>query len=174
MSLEQTLCFKYPRKVARDNTLKYNWRTLQLLPDGIRPSYAGLQVEVQEDLEGRLLVQYLGQTIPTHEAPPRPGLLRATNAAPPDDPRRSQCASGARCRWQDSLAPLETGERPTGPSGLASPRRKSTEGPRLDRGPYGKRCNRPSFEASPFGQSPGSWASPGTPRRSTPSLKAPL
>ena len=82
VSLEQTLCFKYPRKVARDNTLKYHRRTLQLLPDGTRPSYAGLQVEVQEDLEGRLLVQYLGQTIPNQEAPPRPSLLKTTNSRP--------------------------------------------------------------------------------------------
>ena len=31
---------KHTRKVARDNTVKYNWRTLQLLPSTERPSYA--------------------------------------------------------------------------------------------------------------------------------------
>ena len=30
--LERVLCFKYRRRVARDNTVRYRWRTLQLLP----------------------------------------------------------------------------------------------------------------------------------------------
>ncbi len=136
VSLEQTLCFRYPRKVARDNTLKYHRRTLQLLPDGTRPSYAGLQAEVQEDLEGRLLVQYLGQTIPNQEAPPRPSLLKTTNSAPPDEHHRGPMAR-QRTLWEEG-------------------------------------CNRPGFVVLPFGQSPGSWASTGTPRRSTPRLKASL
>ena len=67
VSLHGILCFKHRRKVSRDNTVKYNRRTLQLLPDGTRPTYAGVQVEVQEDLDGRLLVQCQGQTIPSQE-----------------------------------------------------------------------------------------------------------
>ena len=46
--LDQILCLKNPRKVARDNTVRYQWHTLQLLPSTERPSYAGLQVEVLE------------------------------------------------------------------------------------------------------------------------------
>ena len=46
--LDQILCLKRPRKVARDNTVKYQWHTLQLLPSTERPCYAGLQVEVLE------------------------------------------------------------------------------------------------------------------------------
>ena len=42
MSLDQILCFKHRRKVSRDNTIKYNRRTLQLLPGGTRPTYAGV------------------------------------------------------------------------------------------------------------------------------------
>ena len=80
-AVDQVLCFKHRRKVSRDNTIKYSRRTLQLLPSKTRPTYAGVQVEVQEDLDGRLLVQYQGQTIPTQEAPPRPGLLRAAAVA---------------------------------------------------------------------------------------------
>ena len=30
--LDSVLCFRHSRKVARDNTVKYRWRTLQLLP----------------------------------------------------------------------------------------------------------------------------------------------
>ena len=34
--------------MARDNTVKYQWRVLQLLPEAERPSYAGLRVDVLE------------------------------------------------------------------------------------------------------------------------------
>ena len=65
VSLDQILCFKHRRKVARDNTVKYNWRTLLLLPGKERPSYAGAQLEVHEGLDGQLLVQDQGRTTPT-------------------------------------------------------------------------------------------------------------
>ncbi len=79
LQLAGILCLKHRRKVARDNTVKYNWHTLQLLPSMERPSYAGVQVEVQERSDGRLVVRYQDRTIPTQEAPPRPGVLRAWN-----------------------------------------------------------------------------------------------
>ena len=82
VSLHQILCFKHHRKVSRDNTIKYNRRTLQLLPGRTRPTYAGVQVEVQEDLEGRFLVQYQGQTIPTQEAPAAPGSAESSRCRP--------------------------------------------------------------------------------------------
>ena len=37
LCLSEILCFKHTRKVARDNTVKYHWRVLQLLPDRERP-----------------------------------------------------------------------------------------------------------------------------------------
>jgi len=40
LDMAAILCFKHHRKVARDNTVKYKWRTLQLLPAPDRPSYA--------------------------------------------------------------------------------------------------------------------------------------
>ena len=38
LHLERILCFKHTRQVARDNTVKFQWRTLQLLPGEDRPS----------------------------------------------------------------------------------------------------------------------------------------
>ena len=38
LSLTETICIKHTRKVARDNTVKYHWRVLQLLPGMNRPS----------------------------------------------------------------------------------------------------------------------------------------
>jgi hypothetical protein len=71
--------FKHRRKVAKDNTVKYNWRTLQLLPGSERRSYAGVVVEVREHLDGTLSVVYQGRVIPTREAPLHKGLLRDGN-----------------------------------------------------------------------------------------------
>ena len=76
MCLERILCFKYRRRVARDNTVRYRWRTLQLLPGTDRPTYAGAAVDVLEGLDGRLSVQREGSDIPSQEAPPRPSVLR--------------------------------------------------------------------------------------------------
>ena len=76
--LSEILCFKHTRKVARDNTVKYHWRVLQLLPDAERPSYAGLRVEVLERPDSELIVQYQGHTVATQEPPPRMGALWAS------------------------------------------------------------------------------------------------
>ena len=81
LNLAEVLCFKHSRKVARDNTVKYNWRTLQLLSGEERPSYAGAKVEVLELPDGSLRLQHEGKTIPTREAPKSPGALRATSGA---------------------------------------------------------------------------------------------
>ena len=78
LCLSEILCFKHTRKVARDNTVKYHWRVLQLLPDRERPSYAGLRVEVLERPDGELIVQYQGHTVATQEPPPRMGALWAS------------------------------------------------------------------------------------------------
>ena len=76
LSLEQVLCFKHGRKVAKDNTVKFQLHTLQLLPEPERPSYAGAVVEVLEGLDGRLRVRHDGRIINTQEAPPSPVFLR--------------------------------------------------------------------------------------------------
>jgi len=87
--LEEILCFKYRRKVAKDNTIRHRWRIVQLLPDGHRPSYAGRTVELQEHLDGRLVAAYRSQAIPTREVPSRPNPLRdgrrASSEEPPSD-----------------------------------------------------------------------------------------
>ena len=64
LRLEQVLCFKHRRKVARDNTVRFQLHTLQLLPGAERPSYAGAAVEVLEGLDGRLSVRHEGRILP--------------------------------------------------------------------------------------------------------------
>ena len=81
LDLAGVLCFKYQRTVAGDNTIRFAGRTLQLLPGLERPSYAHARVEVQERLDGSLVVCYQGQTIATAQAPDHPVKLRARKTA---------------------------------------------------------------------------------------------
>ena len=80
LPLASILGFRHPRSVARDNTVKYRWRTLQLLPGRERTSYAGTRVDVLERPGGELSVLHQGETIPSREAPPRAGVLRAARS----------------------------------------------------------------------------------------------
>lgn len=78
--LEEVLCFKYQRTVAADNTVSFGRHTLQLIPEG-RLSYTHARVEVQERLDGSLVVVYQGQVVATREAPPHAVTLRARTGA---------------------------------------------------------------------------------------------
>ena len=106
-SLERIFCFKHRRKVARDNTVKYRWRTLQLLPGRDRPSYAGVTVEVLGDLDGQLSVRYRGETIPTQEVPARPGFHRAYSGALRYGPDAERRVNGVGNRHDREFAILE-------------------------------------------------------------------
>ncbi len=85
LRLGQVLCFKHKRRVARDNTVKFQRHTLQLLPGGQRRSYAGATVLVLHSLDGRLSLQHEGRIIASQEAPASPGALRATTGDAPTD-----------------------------------------------------------------------------------------
>ena len=76
LPLEQVRCFKHRRRVARDNTVKHQRHTRQLLPDAKRRRYAGTVVEVLEGLDGRLSPHHQGRSSASQEAPPSPGTLR--------------------------------------------------------------------------------------------------
>ena len=109
--LEQTLCFKHSRKAAKDNTVRFQLHTPQLLPGPDRPSYAGTVVEVLIALDGRLAVRREGRIIPAQEAPPPAVFLRnggwviRQRACTSSQPRslgrklrRDSCATGHNSR----------------------------------------------------------------------------
>ena len=85
-SLEGMLCFKYQRTVAKDNTVKLGEHTLQLLPGPDRYSYSRARVEIQERLDGSLVVAYQGNVIATKEAPPHAAALRARKGSRGEGP----------------------------------------------------------------------------------------
>ena len=75
--LESILCFKYNHTVANDNTISFQGRTLQLLPDLQRLTYARARVEVQQRIDGSIVACYRGKTIAVTDAPAHPVTLRA-------------------------------------------------------------------------------------------------
>ena len=108
LCLEQVLCFKHGRKVAKDNTVKFQLHTLQLLPEPERPSYAGAAVGVREGLDGRLRVRHEGRIINAQEAPPSPVFLRnghRGSATPLPSPAG---ASRLDRRWAATLKSLDS------------------------------------------------------------------
>jgi transposase len=86
MNIEGILCIKERRRVARDNTVQYHQRTLQLFPDADRVSYAGAHVEIQERLDGQILACYQGKILTPQDAPPLAATLRAQANDNPDYP----------------------------------------------------------------------------------------
>ena len=108
MCLERILCFKYRRRVAGDNTVRYRWRTLQLLPGTDRPTYAGAAVDVLEGLDDSLAVQHEGRDVPSQEAPPRPSVLRGFAGRTTHSPIIHQATNGLGSRWIARLATQDT------------------------------------------------------------------
>jgi len=80
------LCLKERRRVARDNTVQYRQRNLQLFPDADKVSYAGAYVEVQERLDGQILACYKGKLLTPQDAPPLAATLRTQANDIPDYP----------------------------------------------------------------------------------------
>ncbi len=94
LCLEQILCFKHKRRVAKDNTVRFQLHTLQLLPGPELPSYAGAGVEVLEGLDGRLSVRHEGRIVAAQEAPPSPVFLRNGRGPPASVPVPPSGVSG--------------------------------------------------------------------------------
>ncbi len=92
LSLTETVSIQHTRKVARDNTVHYQWRVLQLLPGAERPSYAGLQVEVLERADGDLMLRYQGATVEFQEGDPPASALWGEGTGRSSTPEKSEAA----------------------------------------------------------------------------------
>ena len=108
LCLEQVLCFKHSRKVAKDNTVRFQLHTLQLLPGPDRPSYSGTVVEVLVALDGRLAVRREGRIIPAQNAPPPPVFLRNGGGSFDNAPVPHLSPGPLAESWGETLAPLDT------------------------------------------------------------------
>ena len=108
LCLEQVLCFKHRRRVDRDNTVRFQLDTLQLLPAPERPSYAGAAVEVLKALDGRLSVQHEGRILAAQEAPPSPVFLRNGHGRSASVTVPTSGVDGLGERWIETLEPLHS------------------------------------------------------------------
>ena len=184
LSLTETVSIRHTRKVARDNTVKYQWRVLQLLPSKEWPSYSGLRVDLLERSDGELMIRYQRETVDFQEATLRSPALWGEGSGSFPSPEESEVADGAANGHLDEgqrklpdgsgvLGPAEgqgqEGNRPgsgnpgESPSSPAEPHTYSHPSKSV-----GKRCNRPDRRACPCGISPGNWAWHATPSESTP------
>lgn len=80
---EQVFCFKYVRVVAADNTVRFGEHRLQLLATPQRASYARVEVELHERLDGSLAVLFGGRVLTTTPAPLEAPTLRARSLPRP-------------------------------------------------------------------------------------------
>ena len=161
LSLAETVSIKHTRKVARDNTVHYQWRVLQLLPGAERPSYAGLQVEVLERADGELIIRYRGETVDFQEGEPPASALwgegtghfPTTEASEASDTRLAPIwmrPSGSSWRnwtprWSGGPRP-----RPLPPRGNPCATNSSVSLQPPSR-PDGRRCSRPKSGDCPCG-----------------------
>ena len=147
LPLEQVLCFKHRRRVARDNTVKSH--TLQLLPDSKRRATPERLWKVLEGLDGRLSLHHEGRIIASQEAPSSPASLRNLNGTsstatlPAPDPGLSS---------KPSVRDLELLNQ----DAHAANCRSRVAGSRIMRW---KACSRRSLRGCPFDGWPGNWES---------------
>ena len=80
--------------MARDNTVKYQWRVLQLPPGEERPSYAGLRVKVLERADGDLMLRYQAEVVDFQEGPPPSSALWGNDSGYSSDPELEKVADG--------------------------------------------------------------------------------
>ena len=166
LSLTETICLKDTRKAARDNTVKYQWRVLQLLPRAERPSYAGLRVEVLERADGELMLRYQGEAVDFQDGPPPSSALWGADTGCSPDPELQEVADGTASSHlneaqRERLATLESsdqdgvnvGARPpsAGAARLSQCGTNCTGRRRPPSRPVGRRCSRPRSRDSPSG-----------------------
>lgn len=123
LDIDGVLCVKELRRAAKDNTVQYHSKTLQLFPDMDRTSYARARVEVQERLDGSLVVCCRGKMLTPVEAPPLASELRGRAEAaltlpvdpwPPEpapEKRRSKSKPKSTLGWEGEWYQDETKKR---------------------------------------------------------------
>ena len=162
--------------MARDNTVKYQWRVLQLLPGEERPSYAGLQVDVLERSDGDLMLRYHGEVVDFQEGPPPSSALWGAATGCSSDLELQEVADGVVSSYlneaqRERLAALESsdqdevnveGKAAKCRGGKAKPVRHQlhrTPTP-TQQAPLGGGTSGQGARVGPSGPLPGSWVIP--------------
>ena len=177
LSLTETICIKDTRKVVRDNTVKYHWRVLQLLPGAERPSYAGLRVDVLERADGELMIRYQGKAVDYQEGPPHQRGSQRLLPRPGKQEGPMGWSTALNEAQRERLAALESSKSDEDEGTTVATRgRGGKTNQLLRRTPTtqqaaGRRYNQGS-RGFPSGPSPGTWPWPKIQRRNTRLLRA--
>lgn len=78
---EEVFCFKHCRTVSNDNTISFDGKRLQIPPGPDRVSYARARVEVQQRLDGSLVICHNGHTLVAFQ-PATPDPVRVGKFSP--------------------------------------------------------------------------------------------
>ena len=164
MRLERVLCFKYRRRVARDNTVRYRWRTLQLLPGTDRPTPEQLWMCSKD---WTVAWQCSTRDATSHLRKRR--RVRVSSGASPGEPRTHPSSISPPMVWVANGRPSWRLWMPTTMPSSPSPPPVATArdefaklwfhgagSPRRCRRPGGRRCRGRSERVCPFVGSPGS------------------
>ena len=105
---DSVFCFKYNRTVARDNTVAFVRRIVQIPRGPGGRSYSGCKVEVQHRFDDSLHVYYQGACIAkTPPAADPPKVIKVLD---------SRGRSTEECPWANLRAPKQKEENPTQPT----------------------------------------------------------
>jgi len=91
---EEVFCFKHHRTVTNDNTISFDGKRLQIPPGPDRLSYARARVQVQQRLDGSLVICHKGQSLVTFQpataAPVRVGKFTPAPLPPAPAPAKTR------------------------------------------------------------------------------------
>lgn len=131
--LDRVLACRYPRVVARNNSVSIPGHVLDLPPGPHHSSHHGRAVEVRELLDGRLLVLREGHVLLEQHAPPGPFTLA---------PRASAQGRRRSARTFDLRRLARNDNR-------SAPRRLKKQAPRQPRRPSGAHPWKKTYKAQP-------------------------
>ena len=93
--LERVLCFKHTRQVARDNTVKFQWRTLQLHPVRNGPAMPGPRRRSWSKAMANSWSSIMGKRFPVRKLRPGPHPGDGPGGQEPGTARPHQIAASA-------------------------------------------------------------------------------
>ena len=165
LDLGAILAFRHTRTVARDNTVKYHWRTLQLLPSPQRPATPARASRCWSAPAANS--RSVTRARPSPPGSPRPAQACCASAAPSwrstrrwsASPRASAPVAVHPARRRTRLRPTARSSTPLRPPSCA----RRPRGRRR----AGRRFNRPSCRDSRCAPPPGCSASHATPSGGT-------
>lgn len=141
---DRVLSCRYPRVVARDNTVHLAERWVQIPPGPGQRSYAGCQVELRELLDGRLLVFYQTRLLISQPSPGPHFALR---------PRRSPGEGRRRAARQERRRVRQLSRALTDLARAARPRRRAAADPPAPLHPTARTSRTPA-RTHPWRRSP--------------------